>query len=165
MIRLLLVNLTPESEWVVWRAAQQAWGRCLCMQFVPNIETALNLLCQEIPSENIAWPTLVMLAIGAYGDWDPALIEQLRNALAQHDIPLVGLADTSLALERLRARHAPLDAMMLNPVQPDSLRELTLSLHLDKSLDCSTRSTAMVQRNHQQAAADGLRNAPVAASG
>jgi hypothetical protein len=165
MIRLLLVNLTPESEWVVWRAAQQAWGRCLCMQFVPNIETALNLLCQEIPSENIAWPTLVMLAIGAYGDWDPVLIEQLRNALAQHDIPLVGLADTSLALERLRAQHAPLDAMMLNPVQPDSLRELTLSLHLDKSLDCSTRSTAMVQRNHQQAAADGLRNAPLAASG
>jgi len=161
MIRLLLINLTPESEWVVWRAAQRAWGRCLCMQFVPNIETALDLLRQEIPSENIAWPTLVMLATGAYGDWDPALTEQLRNALAQHDIPLVGLADTSLALERLRARHAPLEAMMLNPVQPEALRELTQSLHLD----CSTRSTTIVQRNHQQAAADGLRNAPVAASG
>ena len=165
MIRLLLINLTPESEWVVWRAAQRAWGRCLCMQFVPNIETALDLLRQEIPAENIAWPTLVMLAIGAYGDWNPALVEQLRNALAQHNIPLVGLADTSLALERLRARHAPLDAMMLNPVQPESLRELTQSLHLDKSLDCSTRSTAIIKRDHQQAAGDGLRNAPVAASG
>jgi len=129
------------------------------MQFVPNIETALDLLRQEIPAENIAWPTLVMLAIGAYGDWNPALVEQLRNALAQHNIPLVGLADTSLALERLRARHAPLDAMMLNPVQPESLRELTQSLHLD----CSTRTTTIVKRN--QAAADGLRNAPVAASG
>jgi hypothetical protein len=134
------------------------------MQFAPNIETALDLLRQEIPSENIAWPTLVMLATGAYGDWDPALIEQLRSALVQHDIPLVGLADTSLALERLRARHAPLDAMMLNPVQPESLQELTQSLHLDKMLDCSTRSTA-IERDHQQASVDGLHNVPVAASG
>ena len=134
------------------------------MQFIPNIETALDLLHKEIPSEKIAWPTVVMLATGAYGDWDPALIEQLRNELALHDIPLVGLADTSLALERLRARHAPLDAVMLNPVQPEALRELTKSLHLDKSLDCSTRSTAIVEKGHQQAVVEGLRNAPIAAS-
>lgn len=134
------------------------------MQFVPNIETALDLLHEEHSSEKTVWPTLVMLATGAYGDWDMAPIEQLRNVLTPHNIPLVGLADTSLAMERLRARHAPLEGVILNPVQPESLLELARSLHLDQLSDCPTGSTTAAEINHRQAAAESLHNAPVAAS-
>jgi len=161
MIRLLLINLTPDAELVVWRAAQHVWGRCLCIQFVPNIETALLLLHQEEPAEQMPWPTLVMLATGAYGDWDPVLIDQLRDALVQHSIPLVGLADTSLALERLHARHAPLDAVILNPVQPDALRELAKSLNLNNSLDRSTHNGAETDNGQPRATVEGLHNLPI----
>jgi hypothetical protein len=164
MIRLLLINLTPDAELVVWRAAQHVWGRCLCIQFVPDIETALLLLRQEEPTEQIPWPTLVMLATGPYGDWDPGLIEQLREALAPYSIPLVGLADTSLALERLRARHAPLDALILSPVQPEALLELAKSLNLTNTLECSTGSAAATEKSHPRAAAEGLRNLPIVAN-
>jgi hypothetical protein len=164
MIRLLLINLTPEAEWVVWRAAQHVWGRCLCIQFVPDIETALSLLRQDDSAEQALWPALVLLGTGAYGDWDPAPIEQLRGALVLHGIPLVGLADTSLALERLRARHAPLDAVLLNPVHPDALCELAASLNLRSSLDCPDRNAAPAGNKHEIAGAEEWRTLPMVAS-
>lgn len=164
MIRLLLINLTPEAEWVVWRSAQHVWGRCLCIQFVPDIETALGLLRQDDSAEQTLRPTLVLLGTGAYGDWEPAPIEQLRHALTAHSIPLVGLADTSLALERLRARHAPLDAVILNPVQPDALYELATSLNLRSSLDCPDRNTAPAENKHKLAGAEGWHKLPMVAS-
>lgn len=164
MIRLLLINLTPEAEWVVWRSAQHVWGRCLCIQFVPDIDTALGLLRQDDSAEQTLWPTLVLLGTGAYGDWEPAPIEQLRHALALHDIPLVGLADTSLALERLRARHAPLDAVILNPVQPDALCELATSLNLHNSLDCQDHKAAPAEDKQKLAGAEGWHKLPMVAS-
>ena len=164
MIRLLLINLTPEAELVVWRAAQHVWGRCLCIQFVPDIETALRLLQQEDSADQTLRPALVLLGTGAYGDWEPVPIEQLRGALALHGIPLVGLADTSLALERLRARHAPLDAVILNPVQPDALCELATSLNLHNSLDSPDRNAAPAENKHELAGAEGWHKLPIVAS-
>jgi hypothetical protein len=164
MIRLLLINLTPEAEWVVWRAAQHVWGRCLCIQFVPDIETAISLLRQDDSAEQTLWPALVLLGTGAYGDWEPAPIEQLRGALVLHHIPLVGLADTSLALERLRARHAPLDAVILNPVQPDALFELAASLNLRSSLDCPDRNAPPAENKRETADGEGWRRLPMVAS-
>lgn len=164
MIRLLLINLTPEAELVVWRAAQHVWGRCLCIQFVPDVETALCLLQQQDGAEQTPWPALVMLGTGAYGDWEPAPIARLRSALVLHGIPLVGLADTSLAVERLRARHAPLDAVILNPVQPDALCDLATSLNLQNSLDCPSSNTAPAGNGRELACAEGSRKLPMVAN-
>jgi CheY-like chemotaxis protein len=130
MIHLLLINLTPEAEWVAWRAAQHVWGRCVSVQSAPDIHTAVNILLHTEPFERSPYPSLALLAIGAHGDWDPTTLADIRNATASQAIPLVGLADTSRALERLQARHAPFDGIILNPVQPNALQELAQSLNL-----------------------------------
>jgi CheY-like chemotaxis protein len=137
MIHLLLINLTPEAEWVAWRAAQHVWGRCVSVQSAPDIHTAVNILLRTAPFEQSPCPSLALLAIGAHGDCDPETLEELRNASSSRAIPLVGLADTSRAVERLQARHAPFDGIILNPVQPNALRELAQSLDLKQPLSAT----------------------------
>ena len=131
MIHLLLVNLTPEAEWRTWRAVRHVWGEQVCVQSAMDVETALAIVDRQAPYARASRPSLILLGTGAYGVWNPAKLEQLQSALQRHRVPLVGLADTSWALERLRAQRAPLDAVILNPVQPDALSELAQSLKLN----------------------------------
>lgn len=138
MIHLLLINLTPEAEWIAWRSAKRIWGGRVSLQSAPDVETALAILHRAAPFEQAPCPSLVFLATGAHGNWDPAKLQELRQALAPCEVPLVGLADTSRALEHLRARRAPLDAVMLSPVQPDALYELAETLKLDPPVMVST---------------------------
>ena len=132
MIHLLLINLSVEASCMVWRSAQHVWNGRATVQSM-DIQMALDFLRHIAPFEQAPCPSLVMLATGAQGDWDATIIQQLREALATCVVPLVGLADTSWAIDRLRARRAPLDAVLLNPVQPDALQELARSLKLNGS--------------------------------
>jgi hypothetical protein len=131
VIHLLLINLMPEAEWMAWRAAKCVWGGRVSFQSAPDIETALAILRHAAPFEQAPCPSLVFLATGAHGDWNAVKLQELRRMLAPCEVPLVGLADTSRAMEHLRARHAPLDAVLLSPVQPDALYELAETLNLD----------------------------------
>jgi hypothetical protein len=116
---------------MAWRAAKRVWGGRVSLQSAPDIETALTILRHAAPFEQAPCPSLVFLATGAHGNWDSVKLQELREVLASCDVPLVGLADTSRAMEHLRARRAPLDAVMLSPVQPDALCELAETLDLD----------------------------------
>jgi len=131
MIHLLLVNLSPEVEWRTWRAARNVWEGQVCLQSAQDVETALAILSHAPPYEQGDCPSLVFLGTGAYGVWEPAALRRLRSALTHQHVPLVGLADTSQALERLRAQRAPLDAVILSPVQPDALREVAETLRVN----------------------------------
>jgi len=130
MIHLLLINLSVEASCMVWRSAQSVWNGRATVQSM-NIQMALDFLRRAAPFEQAACPSLILLATGAQGDWDATIIQQLREALAACVAPLVGLADTSWAIDRLHARRAPLDAVLLNPVQPDALQELARALKLN----------------------------------
>ena len=130
MIHLLLINLSVEASCMVWRSAQSVWNGRATVQSM-NIQMALDFLRRAAPFEQASCPSLILLATGAQGDWDATIIQQLREALAACVVPLVGLADTSRATDRLHARRAPLDAVLLNPVQPDALQELARALKLN----------------------------------
>ena len=130
MIHLLLINLSVEASCMVWRSAQHVWNGRATVQSM-NIQMALDFLRHLSPFEQAPCPSLIMLATGAQGDWDTTIIKQLREALAACRVPLVGLADTSRAMDRLHARRAPLDAVLLNPVQADALQELAQALKLN----------------------------------
>ena len=132
MIHLLLINLSVEASCRVWRSAQYVWDGRATVQSM-NIQMALDFLRRTAPFEQAPCPSLILLATGAQGDWDATIIQQLREALAACVVPLVGLADTSRAIDRLHARRAPLDAVLLNPVQPDALQELARALKLNGS--------------------------------
>ncbi len=129
MIHILLINLSPEAQWMAWRAAQRIWGGAVTVQST-DTHTALAYLSHTAPFERAPSPSLALVAAGSNGSWDPATWTQLRAALAECEAPLVGLADTSRALDQLRARRAPLDAVLLSPVQPAALSELAESLRL-----------------------------------
>ncbi len=117
---------------MVWRSAQYVWNGRATVQSM-NVKMALDFLRRVAPFEQASCPSLILLATGAQGDWDATIIQQLREALAACSVPLVGLADTSRAMDRLHARRAPLDAVMLNPVQADALQELAQALKLNSS--------------------------------
>jgi hypothetical protein len=74
-----------------------------------------------------------LLGTGAHGDCDQAIVGKLREALVDSSAPLVGLADTSWAIDRLRARRVQLDWVMLNPVQLSALLEMAEALKLEVS--------------------------------
>ncbi len=131
---LMLVNLTPETERQARRAAQHVWGPAMIVDSVHDIQAALLRLREQPLLDPSSYPAVVLLATGSYGDWDPVAVEELRNALSASEVPLVGLADTSMALERLHARRAPLDAALLSPVQSMALRELAESMKADGRL-------------------------------
>jgi hypothetical protein len=127
MIHILLINMTPEAEWIAWRAAQRVWGRCISIQSVTDAKLALDMLmCNDGPC-----PSLALLGTGPNGDCDQVIVGELRAALGNRSAPLVGLADTSWGLDRLRARQTPLDWVMLSPVQMDALKEMALALNLE----------------------------------
>jgi len=130
MIHLLLINLSVEASCMVWRSAQHVWNGRATVQSM-NIQMALDFLRHLSPFEQAPCPSLIMLATGAQGDWDTTIIKQLKEALTACSVPLVGLADTSRAMDRLHARRAPLDAVLLNPVQADALQELARALKLN----------------------------------
>ncbi len=136
MIHLLLINLTSEAQWMAWRAAQRVWGGAVSVQST-DAETALAILHHVAPYENAPDPSLTLIATGSHGCWDPVILQHLRDALMECGAPLVGLADTSRALEQLRARRAPLDAVLLSPVQPEALSELAQMLDSKKSTACA----------------------------
>lgn len=143
MIHLLLINLRPETEWRTWRAVRQAWGGQVCVQSAIDLEAALAIVSRQAPYEQSCHPSLVLLGTGPYGVWDPIKLVQLRTALRKFQVPLIGLADTSWALERLRAQRAPLDGVILSPVQPDALQKLAGSLKL------SSQSALQINRRGQ----------------
>ena len=130
MIHLLLINLSVEASCMIWRSAQHVWNGQAAVQSM-NIKMALDFLRHIAPFEQAPCPSLIMLATGTQGDWDATIIRQLREALTACRAPLVGLADTSRAMDRLHARRPPLDAVLLNPVQPDALQELVQALKLN----------------------------------
>jgi GDP-D-mannose dehydratase len=57
-----------------------------------------------------------------------------------------------------------MDAVILNPVQPDALYELAASLNLRSSLDCPNHNTAQAENKHETTGAEGWRRLPMVAS-
>ncbi len=141
MVHLLLINLTPEAQWMAWRAAQRVWAGTVTVQST-DVETALAYLSHTAPFEQAPVPSLALIATGPYGSWDPVVIGELRKGLAAYKTPLIGLADTSRTMEQLLARRAPLDGVLLSPVQPDALAEMARSLHLQPPVpSCAASAT------------------------
>lgn len=147
VVHVLLVNLTTEVERLTRRALQQAWGPSVHLQTAAGVESALEVLRETTALDEAHSRMVAFLATGSYGEWDPAAVEMLRDELALHQVPLIGLADTSLALERLHARRAPLDAALLSPVQPVALRELGEALNLTNALSAAVQGATLQCRH------------------